>query len=78
MCIRDRDKAFRAQAGFGIEATAATLRLNGKDLHTKEVSDEMESVTFEVKLDKGVHKLSPYFTIPQGELGSYYAIVSKK
>jgi arylsulfatase A-like enzyme len=72
------DKAFRAQVGFGIEATAATLRLNGKDLQTKEVSDEMESVTFEVKLDKGVHKLSPYFSIPQGELGCYYAIVSKK
>jgi arylsulfatase A-like enzyme len=72
------DKAFRAQAGFGIEATAATLRLNGKDLQTKEVSDEMESVTFEVKLDKGVHKLSPYFSIPQGELGCFYAIVSKK
>jgi arylsulfatase A-like enzyme len=72
------DKAFRAQVGYGIEATAATLRLNGKDLETKEVSDEMESVTFEINLDKGVHKLSPYFTIPQGELGSYYAIVSKK
>jgi arylsulfatase A-like enzyme len=72
------DKAFRAQVGFGIEATAATLRLNGKDLQTKEVSDEMESVTFEVKLDKGVHKLSPYFSIPQGELGCYYTVVSKK
>ena len=72
------DKAFRAQAGFGIEATAATLRLNGKDLETKRVSDQMESVTFEVKMDKGVHKLSPYFYIPQGELGCYYAIVSKK
>jgi arylsulfatase A-like enzyme len=71
------DKAFRAQVGYGIEATAATLRLNGKDLHTKEVSDEMESVTFEVKMDKGDHKLSPYFSIPQGELGCYYAIVSK-
>jgi arylsulfatase A-like enzyme len=72
------DKAFRTQVGFGIEATAVTLRLNGKDLESKEVSDKMESATFLVKMDKGVHELSPYFTIPEGELGCYYAIVTQK
>ena len=72
------DKAFRTQPGLAIDAVSATMRLNNEDLETKAVRDEMESVTFEVKLTKGVHKLSPYFSIPQGELGCFYAIVKKK
>ena len=72
------DKAFRAQPGLAIDAATATMRLNNEDLETKAVRDAMESVTFEVKLTKGVHKLSPYFSIPQGELGCFYAIVKKK
>ena len=72
------DKAFRAQIGYGIDASSATLRLNGKDLSSKPVDDETESVSFELKLPAGTHKLSPYFSIPQGELGCFYAIVKKK
>ncbi len=72
------DKAFRAQVGYGIDASSATLRLNGKDLSSKPVDDETESVSFELKLPAGTHKLSPYFSIPQGELGCFYAIVKKK
>jgi len=69
------DQAFRARPGLGIGATAATMRLNGKDLETKSVDDSLESVSFELELSKGKHELSPYFTIPQGELGCYYAVV---
>jgi hypothetical protein len=35
-------------------------------------------VTFTTKLNKGVQQLSPYFHIPQGELGAYYAVATKK
>ena len=70
-------KAFRAQAGQGIEANAATLRLNGKDLATKSISEGAESIIFEVHLNKGKHKLSPYFSVPEGELGCYYAIITR-
>ncbi len=69
------DQAFRTRPGLGIGATAATMRLNGKDSESKPVDDDSESVSFEIKLSKGKHQLSPYFTIPQGELGCYYAIV---
>ena len=69
------DKAFRSHPGLGIEASAATLRVNGEDLETLPVESSTESVTFKVRLPAGKHKLSPFFTIPQGELGCYYAIV---
>ena len=69
------DQAFRTRPGQGIGATAATMRLNGKDSESKPVDDDSVSVTFEIELSKGKHQLSPYFTIPQGELGCYYAIV---
>jgi len=69
------DQAFRARPGQGIEASSATMRLNGKDLASKPVDNKTESVRFEIQLSKGKHQLSPYFTIPQGELGCYYAIV---
>ena len=69
------DQAFRTRPGLGIGATAATMRLNGKDSESKPVDDGTESVSFEIELSKGKHQLSPYFTIPQGELGCYYAIV---
>lgn len=69
-------KAFRAQVGQGIEARSATLRLNGKDLQTQAVRSETQSIVFEMQLTKGKHKLSPYFSVPEGELGCYYAIIS--
>ncbi|MEK9772403.1 MAG: arylsulfatase [Opitutae bacterium] len=72
------DKAFRAQVGYGIEATSATMRLNGKDWQTKPISEDSEEISFSVLLSEGVHKLSPYFSIPQGQLGCYYAIIESK
>ena len=61
-------KAFRAQTGQGIEARSATLRLNGKDLQTQAVSAGAHSIVFETRLTKGKHELSPYFSVPEGEL----------
>jgi hypothetical protein len=72
------DKAFRAQVGHGIEAKSATMRLNGKNWQTKPISKDSEEISFSVLLSKGVHKLSPYFSIPEGELGCYYAIVESR
>ena len=72
------DKAFRAQVGHGIEAKSATMRLNGKNWQTKPISEDSEEISFSVLLSKGVHKLSPYFSIPEGELGCYYAIVESR
>jgi arylsulfatase A-like enzyme len=70
-------KAFRENPGNPIHATHATLRLNGKDLETLEVSGNATHVSFTTKLTKGKHQLSPYFHIPQGELGCYYTVIRK-
>ena len=71
-------KAFRAQVGQSIEAKSATLRLNGKDLQIKPVKDGVSKIVFEAKLTKGKHELSPFFTVPEGELGCYYAVIKTK
>ena len=71
-------KAFRAQVGKAIGAKSATLRLNGKDLITKPVTTGAKRVVFETMLTKGKHKLSPFFSVPEGELGCYYAIITEK
>jgi arylsulfatase B len=71
-------KAFRAQVGQSIEAKSATLRLNGKNLQTKPVKDGTTKIVFEAKLTKGKHELSPFFTVPEGELGCYYAVIKTK
>ena len=71
-------KAFRAQVGKAIGAKSATLRLNGKDLITKPVATGAKRVVFETMLTKGKHKLSPFFSVPEGELGCYYAIITEK
>ncbi len=69
-------KAFRAAPGGSIGAAKATLRLNGQDLQTKKVGDKEAAVKFTVELKKGKHQLSPYFHVPNGELGAYYAIIT--
>jgi len=71
-------KAFRAQVGQAISAKSATLRLNGKDVMTKPVKNGAKRVVFETMLTKGKHKLSPFFNVPEGELGCYYAIITEK
>ena len=76
--VSGADKAFRTQPGLGIEATLATMRLNGEDWQSKPVSQDSQEVSFRVLLPEGIHKLSPYFSIPEGELGCYYAIVESR
>jgi arylsulfatase B len=71
-------KAFRAQVGKSIGAQSATLRLNGKDLETKPVILGARKVVFETKLTQGKHELSPFFHVPEGELGCYYAIITSE
>ena len=71
-------RAFRANPGNAIRATKATLRINDKELATKPVGAKDVKITFEAKLTKGVHQLSPYFHIPAGQLGAYYVVATKK
>ena len=71
-------KAFRAQIGQSIRAKSVTLRLNGKDLETKQIKAGESKIVFETKLTKGKHELSPFFNIPEGELGAYYAVIKTK
>lgn len=71
-------KAFRTANGFALPATAATLRIDGKDLETKPVNAEDKMIIFTVELDAGSHQLAPFFQTEFGEVGAYYAIVTKK
>jgi arylsulfatase B len=71
-------KAFRAQVGQSIGAKSVTLRLNGKTLQTKTVTKGAKSVVFQAELTKGKHELAPYFSVPEGELGCYYAVITTK
>ena len=69
-------KAFRAQVGQSIGAKSVTLRLNGKTLQTKPVTKGAKSVVFQTELTKGKHELAPFFSVPEGELGCYYAVIT--
>ena len=62
----------------GNRAKSATLLLNGENLETKPVNAGAKKVVFEAKLTKGKHKLSPFFKVPEGELGCYYALIKSK
>ena len=74
--VPGESKAFRAQVGQAIGAKSATLRLNGKDLETKSINAGDKKVVFETKLTQGKHELSPFFHVPEGELGCYYAVIT--
>ena len=71
------DKAFRAQPGLGIEATLATLRLNGKDLQSKPVPEDSEEVSFNIPLSEGIHKLSPILQSPRENLAAITQLLSQ-
>jgi len=71
-------RAFRANPGNSIQASKATLRIDGKELETKPVGAKDVKVVFETKLTKGIHELSPFFHIPAGQLGAYYVVATKK
>ena len=69
---------FRARIGVALPISRATLRIDGQDLETKPVTNEMTEVTFVAELKAGSHKLAPYFQVASSELGAYYAIVRKR
>ena len=69
-------KPFRGVEGQAINATQAVLRIDGKDLDRKPVTDDASEIVFETELKKGSHELAPVFEIPEGELGAYYVVVT--
>jgi len=71
-------RAFRANPGNSINATKATLRIDGRDIETKPVLDKEVSILFTTELTRGTHELSPYFHVPKGQLGAYYTVVSRQ
>ena len=76
--VPGHSKAFREYPGLAIPITKASLRLNGKDLETKPVSETDTHITFTAELTKGSHKLAPVFLHDKGEVGAYYTVVEKK
>ncbi|MEM1084702.1 MAG: arylsulfatase [Verrucomicrobiota bacterium] len=69
-------KAFRARPGKAIEASHAVLRIDDREFGRKPIQEKDAEVSFVADLKKGSARLSPYFLIPQGELGAYYAVVT--
>jgi len=70
-------KAFRTAQGVQIKATSAALRIDGKEVATREIGDQESVITFNTKLTKGSHQLAPIFKSAKGETGAFYCIVEK-
>lgn len=68
-------RAYRATEGIAIKTGQAELRIDEKKIAAKPVEEGNKAVQFEVKLEKGSHRLSPVFLTGNGEVGAYYAIV---
>ena len=65
--------AFRATPGQAIPVRSATLRIDGEDLATAEVTPSDTEAVFTAKLSAGSHTLAPVFTTDDGqEIGCYY------
>jgi arylsulfatase B len=72
-------KAYRSHPGVAVPAVEAVLRLDGRDLARKPVSGDDTAITFTTDLPAGSHRLAPVFlTRKGGEVGAFYAVVSKK
>ena len=74
--------SYSAPEGRAVPIKSATLRIDGKDLETKLVSEDDAAIQFTRKLRAGSYKFSPFFTLAEGrgqgarELGAYYLTVS--
>ena len=75
--------SYSAVRGTALPVVSATLRIDGKDLETKPVSEHEASIRFTQKLTEGDHKFSPYFSLPPAsgsetgdQLGCYYLRVT--
>lgn len=72
-------RAYRCTKGLAFPFTAAALRINGKELARKPVTDKDTAITFTAELEKGSIQLAPVFlTEAGGEIGAYYTIVTKQ
>ncbi|MBT5708370.1 MAG: arylsulfatase [Verrucomicrobia bacterium] len=69
-------KAFRTVPGKSIDATHASLRIDGKELETKPVSQDATEVSFLTELKEGSYQLAPVFKLTSGEVGAYYTVVT--
>ena len=74
--------SYSAVPGTALPVVSATLRIDGKDLETKTVSENDEWVRFTHRLNRGDHKFSPYIAVKptgdaktQHEIGCYYLTV---
>ena len=68
-------KAFRANNGVSLKMTTASLRINGKEIASKQVGEKDAVISFTTKLTKGSHALAPVFISEKGETGAFYCIV---
>ena len=71
-------KAFRAVDGRAIPVRTATLRIDGEDLASSEVSSDESAAVLMATLSAGSHRLAPVFTTVDGqEVGAYYCDVDR-
>jgi len=68
-------KAFRTNNGVSLKMTTASLRINGKEIASKQVGEKDAVISFTTKLTKGSHALAPVFISEKGETGAFYCIV---
>ena len=72
-------RAYRANKGVAYPVTEALLKIDGKEIARKPVTDKDTSITFTAELKKGSIQLAPVFlTGEKGEIGTYYAVIRKK
>ena len=68
--------SFSAVPGVALPIKSATLRINGKNLQTKQISLNDPAIIFTQTLNKGLHEISPFFSIfidgIEQQLGCYY------
>ena len=72
-------RAYRANKGVAYPVTECVLKIDGKEIARKPVTDKDTTITFTAKLKKGSIQLAPVFiTGEKGEIGCHYAVVKKK
>ncbi len=72
-------RAYRANKGVAYPVTECVLKIGGKEVARKPVTEKDNTITFTTELKKGSIQLAPVFlTGEKGEIGCYYAVVKKK
>lgn len=71
--------AYRTSKGIAFPFTKAVLKIDGKEIATQPVTEKDTTITFTTQLEEGSIQLAPVFiTESGGEIGAYYAVVTKK